>query len=88
MARRRAQGALPYFGGKHAVAVAVWARLGADVPIYAEPFAGSLAVLLARPEVPPGAMETLNDYVRSPPLAREFKCQRSEPGVAHCGLEG
>ena len=38
----------PWFGGKRQVAVEVWARFG-DVPNYVEPFAGSLAVLLARP---------------------------------------
>ncbi len=38
----------PYFGGKSKIAGDVWARLG-DVHTYVEPFAGSLAVLLARP---------------------------------------
>jgi DNA adenine methylase len=38
----------PYFGGKSRIAEAVWARLG-EVDNYVEPFAGSLAVLLARP---------------------------------------
>lgn len=39
----------PYFGGKRQVAAEVWARFG-EVTNYVEPFAGSLAVLLARPE--------------------------------------
>ena len=47
-----------YFGGKARVAAEVWRRFG-DVPIYVEPFAGSLAVLLARPSV--GRVETVND---------------------------
>jgi site-specific DNA-adenine methylase len=38
----------PYFGGKSKVAPQVWAHLG-DPEIYIEPFAGSLAVLFARP---------------------------------------
>ena len=36
----------PYYGGKARIALAVWRELG-DVTVYAEPFAGSLAVLLA-----------------------------------------
>jgi DNA adenine methylase len=48
----------PWFGGKSRVAHVVWDRFG-DVPNYVEPFAGSLAVLLARP-TPPGT-ETVND---------------------------
>lgn len=39
----------PYFGGKSRVAPEVWRRLG-DVPNYVEPFFGSGAVLLARPD--------------------------------------
>jgi site-specific DNA-adenine methylase len=40
-----------YFGGKRPVARTVWERLG-DVRCYVEPFAGSCAVLLARPHYP------------------------------------
>lgn len=50
----------PWFGGKSRVAPLVWARFGADVPNYVEPFAGSLAVLLARPGGA-GRVETVND---------------------------
>jgi len=52
----------PYFGGKSRVAEMVWQRLG-DVPNYVEPFAGSLAVLLARPHWPfeQNRTETVND---------------------------
>jgi len=39
----------PYFGGKSKVAGEVWRRLG-NVDNYLEPFGGSLAVLLARPQ--------------------------------------
>jgi len=52
----------PYFGGKARVAPIVWRALGPDVPRYIEPFAGSLAVLLARPVIrksPP--YEIVND---------------------------
>jgi DNA adenine methylase len=38
----------PWFGGKHSVAGEVWERFG-NPANYIEPFAGSLAVLLARP---------------------------------------
>ena len=48
----------PWFGGKRRVARLVWERFG-DVPNYVEPFAGSLAVLLARPTPP--QVETVND---------------------------
>lgn len=41
----------PWYGGKRLCAAEVWAALG-DVDTYIEPFAGSLAVLLARPHAP------------------------------------
>lgn len=48
----------PWFGGKSRAAHLVWAALG-DVDTYCEPFAGSLACLLARPR--PAGVETVND---------------------------
>ena len=48
----------PWFGGKSRAADLVWRALG-DVANYVEPFAGSLAVLLARPHAP--RVETVND---------------------------
>src|SRR5262249_9598143 len=48
----------PYWGGKAPVAPVIWQHLG-DVRHYLEPFAGSLAVLLARPHRP--GVETVND---------------------------
>ena len=48
----------PYAGGKSRVAARVWARLG-PVRHYVEPFAGSLAVLLQRPDEP--WAETVNE---------------------------
>lgn len=56
--QQRLQAPFPWFGGKSRVASAVWERFG-NVANYIEPFAGSLAVLLARP-TPPG-IETVND---------------------------
>jgi DNA adenine methylase len=50
----------PYFGGKRKVASEVWQRFGA-VDNYVEPFAGSAAVLFARPE-PFTGNETINDF--------------------------
>lgn len=51
-----------WFGGKRRVADVVWAALG-DVDNYVEPFAGSLAVLLGRPDRTSGVRgaETVND---------------------------
>lgn len=62
----RLRAPFPYFGGKSAIAAEIWRRLGtgADAPRhYIEPFAGSLAVLLARPDWQPGVpwVETIND---------------------------
>jgi hypothetical protein len=48
----------PYFGGKSRIAAEVWKRFG-NPPNYVEPFAGSLAALLARPHTP--QTETVND---------------------------
>lgn len=48
----------PWFGGKSRAASLVWDALG-NVANYVEPFAGSLAVLLARPHAP--RVETVND---------------------------
>ena len=50
----------PYFGGKSRIAEQVWTLFG-DVKNYIEPFAGSAAVLLARPQGFKGP-ETLNDF--------------------------
>ena len=48
----------PWFGGKSRAASIIWERFG-DPANYIEPFAGSLAVLLARPTPP--RIETVND---------------------------
>jgi hypothetical protein len=50
----------PWFGGKAPIAPVVWQAIGADVPNYVEPFAGSAAVLLARPG-DAFTTETIND---------------------------
>jgi DNA adenine methylase len=50
----------PWFGGKSLVAPIVWERFG-DVAVYAEPFAGSLAVLLGRPPEHERVFESVND---------------------------
>jgi len=50
----------PYFGTKKKVAQLMWSLLG-DVDVYIEPFAGSLAVLLARPTTHQGTVEVVND---------------------------
>lgn len=56
IARLRAP--FPWFGGKSRAAGVIWRAFG-NVPNYVEPFAGSLAVLLARPHDP--KVETVND---------------------------
>lgn len=48
----------PWYGGKSLAAPLLWRAFG-NVPNYVEPFAGSLAVLLARPHAP--KVETVND---------------------------
>ena len=50
----------PYFGGKRRAAPAIWRALG-DPSGYVEPFAGSAAVLLARPGFKGRRVETIND---------------------------
>ena len=51
----------PYFGGKRRIAPVVWQAIGSDVPNFIEPFAGSAAVLLARPGGAQG-LEVINDF--------------------------
>lgn len=50
----------PYFGGKSKIAPLIWQYLG-NVDNYVEPFFGSGAVLLGRPEYHTGVTETVND---------------------------
>ena len=54
------QAPFPYFGGKRRAAADVWRMLG-DPGGYVEPFAGSAAVLLARPPTRSRRIETIND---------------------------
>lgn len=51
----------PYFGGKSKIAPEVWARFG-DVSNYIEPFSGSAAMLMLRPEKHTRKIETINDF--------------------------
>ena len=50
----------PYFGGKRRAAPTIWREFG-DPAGYVEPFAGSAAVLLARPSFEGRRVETIND---------------------------
>lgn len=69
----------PWFGGKRRVAGAVWERFG-DVRNYVEPFAGSLAVLLARPTE--ARVETVND--RDAYICNFWRALQQDPEqVAH-----
>lgn len=56
------QAPFPYFGGKSKIAADIWRRLG-NPPNYVEPFLGSAAVLLARPDdhLTSHPLETVND---------------------------
>lgn len=57
---RSLQAPFPYFGGKRRAAPIIWTALG-DPGGYVEPFAGSAAVLLARPRFSGRRVETIND---------------------------
>lgn len=73
----------PWFGGKRTVAADVWARFG-EVRNYVEPFFGSGAVLLNRPDWQPEAswIETVND--RDGFVANFWRATRHDPdAVAH-----
>lgn len=58
MSNEKLKCCFPWFGGKSKVAPIIWQGLG-TVTNYVEPFAGSLAVLLANPNIP--KIETVND---------------------------
>ena len=72
----------PWFGGKRKAAEMVWERLG-DVGNYVEPFFGSGAMLLERPEEHHWPRtETVNDYDGH--LANFWRALQADPdGVAH-----
>jgi hypothetical protein len=71
----------PWFGGKSRAAGLIWPRFG-DATNYVEPFAGSLAVLLARPEEFPPRVETVND--RDAYLSNFWRAVQADPdAVAH-----
>jgi DNA adenine methylase len=66
-----------WFGGKRRVASIVWEALG-DAENYVEPFAGSLAVLLARPTWHRAKCETVNDIDRF--LSNFWRALALDPG--------
>lgn len=69
----------PYFGGKSRIAADVWARFG-PVANYVEPFFGSGAVLLNRPDAP--GIETINDKDHF--VANFWRAVQADPeAVAH-----
>jgi len=68
----------PWFGGKRWLAPRIWAWLGPDVRRYIEPFAGGLAVLLARPGGRrPRFQEIANDTYGL--LANAYRALKAEP---------
>jgi hypothetical protein len=69
----------PWFGGKSAVAAQIWMRFGV-VDNFVEPFFGSGACLLARPNV--SGFETINDFDGL--LANFWRALQADPeAVAH-----
>ncbi|HEX5744836.1 MAG TPA: DNA adenine methylase [Archangium sp.] len=75
----RLQAPFPWMGGKSRAAQQVWDGLG-DVPHYVEPFAGSLAVLLARPTA--ARSELVND--KDCFIANFWRAVKHDPeAVAH-----
>jgi len=56
--RSQLRAPFPWYGGKSLAAPLIWRAFG-SVPNYVEPFAGSLATLLARPHA--AKIETVND---------------------------
>ncbi len=64
----------PWYGGKTRAAELIWQRLG-NPANYVEPFAGSLAVLLQRPQ--PGPIETVND--KDAFIANTFRALQTAP---------
>ena len=78
--KRFARAPFPYFGGKSRAAHLVWQALGDDLAHYIEPFAGSLAVLLACRH--PAKSETVNDI--SGFICNVWRAIKYDPdGVAH-----
>lgn len=73
----------PWFGGKSRAAALIWERFS-DVPNYVEPFAGSLAVLLARPHAP--RTETVNDLDCY--LANFWRAVKAEPDAVARWADG
>lgn len=67
---------IPYFGGKSRIADDIWAAFGSP-DHYIEPFAGSLAVLLARPTAP--KTETVNDIDGL--LVNFWRAVKADPGA-------
>lgn len=77
MKRADLRAPFPYFGGKRHVAHLVWAALG-DVDHYIEPFFGSGAVLLARPNYDPSRhVETVVD--KDAHLANVWRALQAAP---------
>lgn len=76
----RLKAPFPWFGGKSIVAPLVWERFG-DVRNYVDPFMGSLAMLLGRPE-PWAGTETVNDADGM--VANFWRAVRADPeATAH-----
>jgi hypothetical protein len=73
----------PYFGGKAKIAPIVWSALGQPAH-YIEPFFGSGAVLLGRPDWMPDMTETINDADGF--VANVWRALQSDPDAVakHC----
>lgn len=71
----------PYFGGKRHVASLVWQRLG-KLGTYIEPFAGSLAVLLACPHPAPREYVTDTDGL----VSNFWRSVQADPGAVAANM--
>lgn len=83
----------PYFGGKSKASDLIWSRLGIDINRYVEPFFGSGAVLLNRPQAFDGLM-VVNDkdclianfwraIKQKPEEVAEYACQQVNEADMH-----
>lgn len=72
----RLRAPFPFFGGKGRVADVIWDAFG-DVELYVEPFAGSIAVLLARPVEHRRTWEVINDL--DPHIVNFWRAAKGDP---------
>mgnify|MGYP001589919535 FL=1 len=80
-----AKAPFPWFGGKRRVAGVIWQTFG-DVSLYVEPFAGSLATLLARPPEHKHDIATVND--KDAYIANFWRAMKADPQAVAEAADG